>query len=107
MGLSMENFDAIGAFRTRENGALIDASGELDGAPFNDAAELGEVLHNHPGVTRCLVRNLFRFTVGHVEGPLELRALVELAHNFEDGDLRTLLVELTASDNFRRTGDLE
>ena len=107
MGLSLENFDALGAFRMRENGALIDPSGELDGAAFDDAAGLGEVLHDHPAVTRCLVRNLFRFTVGHVEGPYELRSLVELARDFEDGNLRTLLVELMASDDFRRSGDLE
>ena len=31
IGLSMENYDAIGAFRTHENGAPIDASGDFEG----------------------------------------------------------------------------
>ena len=31
IGLSMENYDAIGAFRTHENGAPIDASGVFEG----------------------------------------------------------------------------
>src|SRR5581483_360654 len=35
IGLSMENFDTVGSFRTMENGAPIDASGMFDGKPFN------------------------------------------------------------------------
>ena len=31
IGLGFENFDGIGRWRTQENGATIDASGELDG----------------------------------------------------------------------------
>lgn len=107
MGLAMENFDAIGSFRERENGALIDPSGELDGVAFDDARGLGEALRDHPAVTRCLVRNLFRFAVGHVEEPIELEQLAALARAHEDGELRELLVELVASETFRHTGELE
>src|SRR5690606_7737678 len=34
IGLALENFDGAGQFRTTENGAPIDTSGELDGISF-------------------------------------------------------------------------
>src|SRR6185312_12724451 len=34
VGLALENFDSAGSFRTSENGAPIDASGEYNGKPF-------------------------------------------------------------------------
>ena len=41
LGLALENFDAVGAWRTRESGLPIDASGELtDGTKINGAAAL-------------------------------------------------------------------
>jgi hypothetical protein len=41
LGLALENFDAIGAWRTMDGGAPIDASGAfIDGTRFNGPAEL-------------------------------------------------------------------
>ena len=42
IGLGFENFDGIGRWRTQENGATIDASGELDGHTFDNAWELAQ-----------------------------------------------------------------
>ena len=36
IGLSLENFDGVGAYRGEENGVRIDASGELDGVEFHE-----------------------------------------------------------------------
>ncbi|MDQ3034674.1 MAG: DUF1592 domain-containing protein [Myxococcota bacterium] len=107
IGLGLENFDAIGAFRELENGATIDPSGELDGTAFADARGLGEALRDHPELTRCLVRNLYRYASGHVETRAEAPMLDALATAFDDGRLRLLLVELVASDGFRHTGAVE
>lgn len=63
-GFTLENFDGIGTFRTHENGALIDASGSLDGPEFVNVAGLGQALHDHPETPRCLVERLYRFAVG-------------------------------------------
>src|SRR5690606_29643853 len=82
IGLGLENFDAIGAFRGRENGAIIDPSGELDGALFDDARGLGEALAEHPQITTCLVRNLYRYGSGHVETRGEEPTIQELAGAF-------------------------
>ena len=59
MGLTLENFDGAGRFRTTEAGAPIDSSGSLDGKSFNDAEGLGRALHDSPAVTACLVNRVY------------------------------------------------
>src|SRR3546814_6297853 len=39
IGLALENYDPVGRYRARENGALIDASGEFDGENYQNALE--------------------------------------------------------------------
>ena len=52
IGLSMENFDAVGAWRTRDGGTLgspIDASGELlDGTKVDGVVTLRQALLRQP-----------------------------------------------------------
>jgi hypothetical protein len=51
IGFALENFDAVGAWRTREPGGPIDASGELaDGTAINGAVTLREALLRRPEV---------------------------------------------------------
>jgi hypothetical protein len=45
LGLALENFDATGAWRIKDNGVPVDASGELyDGTPLDGPAGLRQVL---------------------------------------------------------------
>jgi hypothetical protein len=64
IGLSLENFDGVGMFRSTENGALIDASGTLDGKDFTTPQGLGQAIHDHPQTPRCLVQRLYSTAVG-------------------------------------------
>jgi len=64
LGLTLENFDGLGSYRERENEALIDASGELDGTEIDSAAGLAQALHDHPETPRCLVEKMYRYAVG-------------------------------------------
>ena len=49
IGFAMENFDAVGAWRTREAGGPIDASGQLaDGTTINGIVELRRAIMAHP-----------------------------------------------------------
>lgn len=54
IGLGLEKFDGIGAFRATENGAEIDSSGSLDGIDFKHARGLGEVLSKNEAITQCV-----------------------------------------------------
>jgi hypothetical protein len=64
LGLTLENFDGLGTFRTHENGAPIDVSGDLDGFEFATPEGLAQALHDHPETPRCLVEKMYRFAVG-------------------------------------------
>ncbi len=64
MGLALENFDGAGRYRKTEGGAAIDASGRLDGKDFTDVIGLGVALHDHPGLSSCLVRRMFSYATG-------------------------------------------
>jgi len=68
LGLTLENFDGVGSFRTQENGATIDASGTLDGAEFNSAQGLGQALHDSPQTSRCLVQRMYSSGIGRGVG---------------------------------------
>ena len=64
IGLALENFDGSGQYRQTENGAPIDVSGMIDGKQFANAAELGQALHNHPGLSSCLVKRVYGYATG-------------------------------------------
>ena len=64
LGLALENFDGAGAYRAEENHAAIDASGQLDGAAFADAAGLARKLHDSPQVSACLTQRLLSYALG-------------------------------------------
>ncbi|MFT5359395.1 MAG: hypothetical protein ACI9KE_006638 [Polyangiales bacterium] len=106
IGLALENYDGVGAWRDTENGALIDASGELDGVTYNDAVGLGEAVSEHPNLMECLVRNFYRYAGGHIETSGETRTILQLKRSFEEsGFIRDLLVELMLSEGFRTAGE--
>jgi hypothetical protein len=108
IGLGLENFDAIGQYRTTESGQPIDASSELDDlGAFTGARELGALLRGDPSVTLCLERNLFRAATGHVDTLGESGPLNDVYDKFAASgfQLKEALVEIAASDAFRFGAD--
>lgn len=103
IGLAFENFDGLGRFRTTENGAVIDASGSLNGAFYRNADELGQVMHDHPDVPKCLVRNLYRYATGHSEVTGETASLRSLSAQFVEDryDVLQLIRRLVVDPGFR------
>ncbi|MDH3625344.1 MAG: DUF1588 domain-containing protein [Myxococcales bacterium] len=105
IGLAFENFDAVGAFREQENGVTIDASGELDGVAYDGPIGVGEALRDHPEVGPCLVRTLFRYSVGR-DATLEEWPLLDfLGERFAESGFRVadLVREMVLSDGFLTT----
>lgn len=68
IGLSMENYDAVGNFRTHENTAVIDASGTFDGKPYVGLLGLSQALRESPDVPACLVQRAYEYGVGREAG---------------------------------------
>ena len=74
LGFALENFDAVGGWRTREAGAAVDAAGALtDGTPRRRAwSSCGRRCSTHPDVfVRTLTEKLLIYALGR--GPAALR----------------------------------
>jgi hypothetical protein len=103
VGLGLESFDGVGRYRTTDKGQPIDASGDLDGVPFNGLAQLGSALRKAPVAGPCLVSKLYTQALGRA--PVERDAVVlnKLAAGFAAGGNRLdqLLSDLVTSDGFR------
>jgi Protein of unknown function (DUF1592)/Protein of unknown function (DUF1588)/Protein of unknown function (DUF1585)/Protein of unknown function (DUF1595)/Protein of unknown function (DUF1587) len=66
LGLALENFDATGAFRIKDNGVPIDASGELyDGTPLTGPEDLRQaLLGRSTSFIRTFAENLMAYALG-------------------------------------------
>lgn len=82
IGLSLENYDAIGTFRTRENGALIDTSGSFEGKSYNNAVELQRLLSESPAAPNCAAQRAFEYGVGRGMTPSEEKWLEYASQRF-------------------------
>jgi hypothetical protein len=66
IGLALENFDATGAWRRKDNGVPVDTSGELyDGTPLESPEDLRQALLNHStSLLRTFTENLVAYALG-------------------------------------------
>jgi hypothetical protein len=104
MGLGLENFDSLGEYRAAENGAAIDASGELDGMKFTDAAGLGKALHDDPATPACVVSRLYAYASGRPANKGEAELISDFNKEFAaDGyRLPALMRRIVTSPDFYR-----
>jgi len=77
IGFSLENFDATGAWRAKDNGARIDSSGTLfDGTPLSGPASLRQALLARSDVFRqAFTENLLAYALGRVLEPADMPAV--------------------------------
>lgn len=103
IGLGMENYDGMGAFRTHENGALIDASGKFEGKTYTGLMELTQLLHDSPSIPQCAVQRVYEYGVGRQATPDERKWLVYANQRFAaDGYVfRRLMHNVAMSQPFR------
>lgn len=106
IGFGLEGFDAIGAYRTTDNGLPVDTRSNLDGRDFRNAKELSRLLKDHPELGPCLARMTYRFATGHLETAGELIILRDLAPAFAQSGFRfqSLIRAIVTSDGFRYAG---
>jgi hypothetical protein len=108
-GLGLEHFDGLGAYRSMEEGVLIDASGELDGAVFEDASGLAQALRNHEDFMPCVAQTLVRYATGGEEGDGQDEAQQWLAQRFAERgyQLEPLVADLIPGPLFRQAGTID
>jgi hypothetical protein len=104
VGFSLENFDAVGRWRSYEEGRPIDVTGGLpDGSQFEGAVGLEQALLKRPErFVSTLVEKLLTFALGrgiaHYDGPA-IRKIVKDART-EDYRFSSLVVGIATSRPF-------
>lgn len=103
-----ENYDALGRWRTTDNGVPIDASisiGFLEEGPLatNSSVEAIHQLTNSARFKQCFVRQLFRFYMGREETSDDAPLLRKMFATFIEGDKQDILEQLRILGTASRT----
>jgi hypothetical protein len=107
IGFGFEHYDAVGRYRTTDNGAPVDASGEvvlsrdLDGK-FVGLAELGQKLSTSAEVEECVARQWFRYFLSRFEQDADRCSMKHVVDQFRaaGSNLNALPLALVKTDAF-------
>jgi hypothetical protein len=105
LGLALDNFDVIGQWRTRENGAPLDTRGELwDGTPVSSPTELQQALLRRPvRLLQNFTENMMAYALGRRIGYNDMPAIRKIVTAAERSDYRmsSFVAGVVNSDAFR------
>jgi hypothetical protein len=105
LGFGLENFDAIGAWRTKDGEEAIDASGTLpDGKSFNGPADLKAVLKDKKELfTRNIAEQLLTYALGRGLEYYDSRAIRQITSEAakQEHKFSALVTAIVKSDPFR------
>jgi hypothetical protein len=105
VGFSLEQFDAVGRWRTMEEGRPIDSAGGLpDGSTFEGVAGLEAALLKRPDAfVRTLAEKLFIFALGRAPEESDAPAIRKIVRNARAERYRfsSLILGLTTSTPFQ------
>jgi hypothetical protein len=90
LGFGLENFDAVGAWRTEDGKFAIDASGELpDGREFDGPTELTAILtQDRDAFARCLTGKLLTYALGRGLERSDRRTVKTISADVASADYR-------------------
>jgi hypothetical protein len=104
LGFALENFDAIGQYRSTESGVAIDPSGEMPGSLGKIAGpvELAQKLASSEQAQACFASHWMDFAFGRSLGSTEAatQAAVQRAFKQSGYNIKRLLLALTQTDAF-------
>jgi hypothetical protein len=104
LGFSLENFDALGKWRTTADGEKVDASGSLpDGSSFEGIAGLRKLLLQHQDdFVRTLAEKLLAYSVGRGIEFYDQPAIRKIARDSAASDYRwsSLVLGIVRSNPF-------
>jgi mono/diheme cytochrome c family protein len=76
LGLALEHFDPVGAWRARDAAGAIDASATLpSGLAIRGLPGLRNAIRDEGALVRCLAKKLFVYALGRGVGPADERAI--------------------------------
>jgi hypothetical protein len=104
IGLALENFDGIGAWRTREAGSRIDPATQLaDGTAVNGVVELRQAILRRPETfVRTVTENLLTYALGRELSADDMPAVRAVMRRAAPGQYRLadLIEAVTTSTPF-------
>ena len=104
LGFGLDNFDAIGRYRTEDGKFPIDSSGVLpSGKSFKNAEELIHILQDDKDAfTRCLAEKMLTFAIGRGLERYDRPVVNGIAHRVADQQYKfsTLVMEIVNSAPF-------
>lgn len=108
LGLALENYDALGRYRTSESGDEVDASGTLiTGEAFEDIQDLKKILsENHRDkFYRCLTVKMMTYALGRSVDYHDTQTIDQIVQQLEasGGTARRLINAVIRSPGFQRT----
>jgi len=105
LGLALENFDAIGRWRIKEPGGVVDASGQLaDGTEVSGPNELREALAARPEqFVGVVVEKLLTYALGRGLTPTDMPTVRKIVREAAKDDYRfsSLVLGVANSTPFR------
>ncbi|MCM3870289.1 MAG: DUF1592 domain-containing protein [Pyrinomonadaceae bacterium] len=109
LGFGLENFDAIGAWRTKDGQFPINASGTLpDGRTFDGPVGLKSILKAQPDAfTECLTRKLLIYALGRGLEPYDDPAVKKIVKGVAADNYRfsSLVLGIVKSEPFQKRRD--
>ena len=106
IGFGLENYDAIGAWRTRDGDAAVDASGELpDGRGFQGPGELRSLLaQRKDDFRRCFIEKMLTYGLGRGLEYYDACAVerIAAASAAADDRISVVIAEIVSSPAFRQ-----
>jgi hypothetical protein len=106
LGFALENFDAVGGWRTKEGNFPIDSAGILpDGRSFHGPRELKALLRGSKDqFVRCLAEKMLTYAIGRGVEAYDSPALDGIVSSAKAGDYKilTLILGVVHSDPFQK-----
>ena len=89
-GLALENFDAVGRWRTKEEGGLVETDGQLvDGTPVDGPVALREALLDRSAqFVRTVTEKMLTYALGRGLEHYDMPVVRSVAENAEEDDYR-------------------
>ncbi|TWU51216.1 hypothetical protein Poly59_28070 [Rubripirellula reticaptiva] len=112
LGFAMENFDAVGQWRTRDGRDEINASGKLpDGTEFNGVGDLRNLLstQRREQFVRCVAEKMLIYALGRGTEYYDKCAIDKIMDDISRRDYKFayLLVAIIESEPFQKQGHRE
>jgi hypothetical protein len=109
VGFGFESYDGVGAWRDKENGLTVDASGMLEESPeasldgaFEGGVGLSAKLAASESVMGCMAEQWFQFAMGRPHDDSDAASVASVkAALVREGKWRDMLVAIALSDSFR------